>query len=71
MLSTVTGLASQVTVSAVPNPAIDASDAIDVIGLGGPAHTERHLADAVTHSLDVSTAQHIEGRSVRTTSAYS
>ncbi|MGZ4617186.1 MAG: hypothetical protein ACXV3F_00350 [Frankiaceae bacterium] len=64
------GLASQVTLGAVPNPSIDAFDSLDVLP---PRErydiarvVERHIADTVTHQLDVTQPLHIDGRSTRT-----
>jgi hypothetical protein len=62
----VTGLASQVSLESVPNPAIDAFDALDVTTpaetWGGPVRLERHVVDTVTHPLVLGQAQHIDGR---------
>jgi hypothetical protein len=102
ILAKTVGLASQVSLSAVPNPAIDAFDVLDVLPpgrssvtvpgspeiypgedvfpgdsltLGRPAQTfqtgsapvmERHVADTVTHPLDVTAPVQIDGRSTRT-----
>jgi len=67
-----TGLASQVSVTAVHNPAIDAFDAIDVLAprqrYDIPRAVERHVVDTVTHPLDVTRPQQIDGRSTRTDS---
>jgi len=64
------GLASQVSLGQVPNPAVDAFDVLDIMP---PKERydiarvlERHVADTVTHPLSLGTAQHIEGRSTRT-----
>ncbi|WP_100499689.1 hypothetical protein [Geodermatophilus chilensis] len=71
ILSRVTGLASQVSLGQVPNPAVDAMDALDVLPARErydlPRAVERHIADTVTHPLTVDGgAQRIEGRSTRT-----
>jgi hypothetical protein len=72
ILSQTTGLASQVSLSATINPAIDAGDVIDVLAprerYDIPIAVERHLIETVTHPLviDASAQQHIEGRSTRT-----
>lgn len=67
-----TGLASQVSLTSIPNPAIDAGDALDVLSprerYDIPRSLERHVADTVTHPLDVTQAQQIDGRSTRTDS---
>ncbi|MCU1617202.1 MAG: hypothetical protein JWO98_4742 [Frankiales bacterium] len=80
ILARTTGLASQVTLSQVPNPAADAFDTLDVLPpgqttyrLGSPARlltrggrtVERHVADTLTHPLTASSPLHIEGRSTR------
>jgi hypothetical protein len=69
ILSRVAGLASQVSLGQVPNPAVDAFDVIDVLP---PKERydiarvlERHVVDTVTHPLTVGGSQHIEGRSTR------
>jgi hypothetical protein len=68
ILSRVKGLASQVSLESVPNPAIDAFDVIDVLP---PRQRydlervlERHVVDDVTHSLTLQETQ-IDGRSTR------
>ncbi len=70
ILSRTMGLASQVSLGQVPNPAVDAFDVIDVLP---PKERydidrvlERHIADTVTHPLTVTSEQSIEGRSTRT-----
>lgn len=115
ILAKTVGLASQVSLTSVPNPGIDAFDVIDVLppvrtvpsvtqnvvttvsggALVGAAtvdsgvvdgtattvvnqrvtlaaaetrFTERHFVDTVTHNLDVTQAQQIDGRSTRTDS---
>jgi hypothetical protein len=66
------GLAMQVSLGQVPNPAVDAFDSIDVLPPPETFNTsrvlERHVADTVTHPLSLGTAQHIEGRSVQVSS---
>jgi hypothetical protein len=64
------GLASQVSLGQVPNPAVDAFDVLDVMP---PKERydiarvlERHVADTVTHPLTVGNEQQIDGRSTRT-----
>jgi hypothetical protein len=63
------GLASQVSLGQVPNPAVDAFDSIDVMPPPETFNTsrvlERHVIDTVTHPLTLGADQHIEGRSVR------
>lgn len=70
ILARVTGLASQVSLGQVPNPAVDAFDVLDVLPprqrYDIPRVLERHVADTVTHPLTVGPAQTIEGRSTRT-----
>ncbi|NUT08184.1 MAG: hypothetical protein HOV76_32425 [Hamadaea sp.] len=71
ILSRVSGLASQVSLGQVPNPAIDAFDTLDVMPprerYDIPRVLERHVVDTVTHPLNVETAaQQIDGRSTRT-----
>jgi hypothetical protein len=70
ILARMSGLASQVSLGAVPNPAVDAFDAIDVMPprerYDLPRVIERHFADTVTHPLTVGQAQQIDGRSTRT-----
>lgn len=66
-----TGISSQINASQVPNPAVDAWDALDVLpppqqGVG--RFLERHIVDQVTHGLDVTAAQQIQGRSTRSDS---
>jgi hypothetical protein len=70
ILARTTGLASQVSLGQVPNPAVDAFDVIDVMP---PRERydiarvlERHVVDTVTHPLTVGSPQQIEGRSTRT-----
>lgn len=63
ILTRVTGLAAQVNLGAVTNPALDAGDVITVVL---PDLTvERHLIDTVTIPLDVDSAQQITTRSTR------
>jgi hypothetical protein len=64
-LARVVGLASQVSLTAVPNPAIDAGQVIDVLPPGTGRAIERHIADTVSHPFAGGT-QRIEGRSTRT-----
>lgn len=70
ILSRTVGSASAVNLTSVPNPAVDAFDAIDVLPPRERADVirslERHIADTVTHPLDVSQPQQIQGRSTRT-----
>lgn len=70
ILARVSGLASQVSLGQVPNPAVDAFDVLDVLPprerYDIPRVLERHVADTVTHPLTLSGEQHIEGRSTRT-----
>jgi hypothetical protein len=71
VLAKTVGLASQVSLTQVPNPAVDAFDVIDVLP---PRERydiarvlERHVVDTVTHPLVTDgTAQQIDGRSTRT-----
>jgi hypothetical protein len=71
ILARVTGLASQVSLRQVPNPAVDALDVLDVMPpkerYDIPRVLERHMADTVTHPLTVGQAQQVEGRSTRYT----
>lgn len=68
ILARVSGLASQVSLGSVPNPAMDALDVIDVLPLRErydiPRRMERHVVDVVTHPL-LFGEQRIEGRSTR------
>lgn len=67
ILARTRGLSSQVSLSQVPNPALDALDALDVLPprerYDMPRVVERHVADTITHPFGVSTAQNIEARS--------
>jgi hypothetical protein len=69
ILSRTTGLASQVSLGQVPNPAVDAFDTLDVMPprerYDIPRVLERHVADTVTHPLTLGSPQQIEGRSTR------
>lgn len=69
ILAKVSGMASQVSLEQVPNPAFDALDIIEVLmppeQRGVSPVTERHLVETVTHPLAFGSAQHIEGRSTR------
>lgn len=71
ILAQVSGLASQVSLSATLNPAMDAGDVIEVLPprerYDIPIASERHLVETVTHPLvvDGTTVQRIEGRSTR------
>lgn len=71
-LDAVAGVASQVTGTAVPNPALDAGDAVDVLmppeAPGGQVILERHLIEAVTTPLGAG-AQTFRLRSSRPDSA--
>lgn len=64
------GLASQVSVTLVPNPAIEAFDSIDVLppkdSLTDSRVVERHVVDTVTHPLTIGPEQQIDGRQTRT-----
>lgn len=70
ILSRTVGAASQASIAGLPNPALDAFDALDVLGpqprYDIPRSVARHIADTVTHSLDVTAPQQIQGRSTRT-----
>jgi hypothetical protein len=67
ILAKTVGFSSTVTATQVPNPATDAFDVLDVLTPSGIGNVmERHVADTVTHSLDVTTAMQIQGRSTRT-----
>jgi len=69
ILARAVGLASQVSLGQVPNPAVDAFDVLDVLPAKErydiPRVLERHIADTVTHPLVVGQAQTIDGRSTR------
>jgi len=69
ILARVTGLASQASMGSAPNPAMNATDTLDVMPpkerYDIPRVLERHMADTVTHPLTLGSAQHIEGRSTR------
>ena len=64
------GLSSQVSLGQVPNPAVDAFDAIDVLppkdSLSDARVLERHVVDTVTHPLTLGPEQQIDGRQTRT-----
>lgn len=69
ILYRVTGLASQLTLTAVKNPKISALDVIDVVlppedDSQAPT-TQRHIVDRVTHPLMVDGVQQITTRSTR------
>jgi hypothetical protein len=72
ILARTIGLSSQVSLSAVPNPALEAFQVLDVlppdIAYGPTRVLERHVADTVTHPLALGTGspQQIQGRSTRT-----
>lgn len=70
ILAKTVGLASQASLSAAGNPAVDAMDVIDVmpprLQRTEVRFTERHVVDTVTHQLDVRQPQQITGRSTRT-----
>lgn len=70
VLSRTVGLASSVSMTALPNPALDAFDVLDVLAPRArydlPRPLERHVADTVTHPLDVTQPLQIQGRSTRT-----
>jgi hypothetical protein len=65
-----TGISSQVSLSMVPNPAVDAFDLLDVLpprpDRNSPRVVERHVVDTVTHPLTVGSAMTIDGRAVGT-----
>lgn len=63
ILSRTTGLAAQLTLEGVVNPALDAGDVITVRLPDG--RTELHLLDTVTIPLDTVTAQQMGTRSTR------
>jgi hypothetical protein len=69
ILYRVTGLASQLTLTSVKNPKIDALDVIDVLlppeGASSVQATQRHIVDRVTHPLMPTEAQQITTRSTR------
>lgn len=69
ILARVSGLASQVSLGQVPNPAVDSGDVIDVLPprerYDQPRVLERHVVDTVTHPLTVDGEQHIDARSTR------
>lgn len=74
ILARTVGVASAVNLTSVPNPAVDAFDRMDVLPPAERADVlrslERHIADTITHPLDVSQPTQIQGRSTRT-DAYS
>jgi hypothetical protein len=63
---------SQVSLSMVPNPAVDAFDLLDVLpprpDRNSPRIVERHVVDTVTHPLTIGQAMTIDGRAVGTAS---
>jgi len=69
ILDRVRGLAAQLTLEAIVNPALDAGDVIDVLlpprGRGLPRAVERHLVDGLTIPLTVDGSQSITTRSSR------
>lgn len=69
-LARTTGLASQVSMGQVPNPAADSADVFDLLPprerYDIPRVLERHIADTITHPLALGPEQQIEGRSTRT-----
>lgn len=69
ILARVTGIASQLSVSAVAHPGLDAFDTVEALPPrrrpGQALVRERHLADAVTHPLKPGAVQQITGRSTR------
>ena len=69
ILARTAGLASQASMGSAPNPAMNATDTLDVMPpkerYDIPRVLERHMADTVTHPLTLGSAQHIEGRSTR------
>ncbi len=70
ILARLTGLAAQVNLENVVNPALDAGDVIDVLlpasaATNGKRRVERHLIDSLTVPLSVSGTQRIETRSTR------
>jgi hypothetical protein len=69
ILARVTGLAAQLSLTALRNPKLDALDVIDVLlpPEAGVARTmERHIVERVTHPLTVDGSQDITGRGTRT-----
>ena len=70
ILTRVSGLNAQMTLTAVPNRALDVMDTVDVLldqeryDIARPV--ERHLIDRITHPLGVGDAQQIDTRSTRT-----
>jgi hypothetical protein len=72
ILSKTVGVASQISLTQLPNPNIDAFDSIQVLPPKQrsdiPQVTEQHVADTVTHPLDVTQPMQIAGRSTRTDS---
>jgi hypothetical protein len=69
ILSQTVGLASQVSLTTAPNMVMDAFAVLDIRPprerYDIPRVLERHIADTVTHPLDVSQPMHIDGRSTR------
>jgi len=69
ILSRTVGLSSQVSLSRVPNPAMNAFATIDVLPpkrqFGASPVIERYMADTVTHPLSVDQPQHIDARLTR------
>jgi hypothetical protein len=65
-----TGIASQVSLSMVPNPAVDAFDLLDVLpprpDRNSPRIVERHVVDTITHPLSIGQAMTIDGRAIGT-----
>jgi hypothetical protein len=70
ILTSTTGLTSQATLGSLHNPAMDSYDALDVLNpkerydIARP--TQRMVVDTVTHPLDITQPQQIQGRSTRT-----
>jgi hypothetical protein len=63
ILSRTVGLAQQVSLSQVPNPALDAFQTVDVLRpkrqFEGTPAIERYVADTVTHPLSVDQPTHV------------
>jgi hypothetical protein len=70
ILSRTAGLAQQVSLSQVPNPALDAFQTVDVLRpkrqFEGTPGIERYVADTVTHPLSVDQPTHVDARTIRT-----
>jgi hypothetical protein len=70
ILAVTCGMNAQITAGALPNPALDAYDAVDVLPprerYDLPQVVERHFVETVTHPLTVDQPMHIAGLSSRT-----